>query len=204
MASTERLKDFRALPDSTDRPTRILQLMSNSNDDRERPTDPVSHAPPSAPTASFHAMPPEARVPTLPDPNSWSDQVMQAILDGMAELKIARAAFDADALLSRQTEVFASIVTDRYEMIRGPIVAFGAKLDDLVSRVDKHDDRLDDGAQHFEKLDDRIERLELEMAAMRTQLERLESMLAVMKKEGSNDVTQATTTPEREAPSDPG
>lgn len=135
---------------------------------------------------------------------------MQAILDGMAELKIARRAFDADELLSRQTEVFAQIVTDRYEMIRGPIVAFGSKLDDLVKRVDRHDDRLDDGAERFQKIDDRIETLQLEMTAMRTQLERLEqlrphlerleAMLKTLKKGGIDVTAQATTTTPGEPP----
>lgn len=205
MSAAERLKADRALPVNANR-SRKLHIVSNENDDHsERPTQPDTQRPPSDPSHTLMPeIPPAAGLPR-PDPNSFSEQAMQAILDGMAELKLARKAFDADALLSRQTEVFASIVSDRYEMIRGPIVAFGEKLDALVKRVGKVENQLEYVGDRLESGDERFERIELELASIKTQMGRIEQMrahidnleieLASLRKRDTDVTAQAAAAP---------
>jgi hypothetical protein len=163
--------------------------MTDSDDDRDRPTQPNSEAPVDV-DHGFGQLPRLPRLPSIaPDRNSWEHRQLAILVEAVGEIKEARKAFDADALLSRQTEVFASIVTDRYEMIRGPLVEFGTKLDELAKTVTKHGLRLESG-------DDRFTRIELDMVAMRAQMDRLDRELAVLR--GIQNATQATAPPKFE------
>jgi len=120
---------------------------------------------------------------------------MQTIIEGMAELKAARNAFDADALLARETEIFASIVSDRYEMIRGPVFEIREKLDALIPRVAEIEKRLESGVERFERIEATVSALRSELEAMKERMTGLEAELDRYRKKEGSSVTAESAAP---------
>lgn len=79
------------------------------------------------PTQTETDIPPAPEAPG-PDPNSWRDVQLQAIVDGMTELRSARAAFDPEALLARAAERFAGLTDANYRMVLTELRALASRL----------------------------------------------------------------------------
>lgn len=163
MARPERLMACRALPTQPVRPNRILKLMSI--DDRERPTDPVSHAPPSA-AAHELLIPPNGALPEpQPNPNSYSDFVLSELLANSRQLKSDSAAFaenrnELAGLFEAQTASIERAITANYGLVKSEVVAlrtehetFRAELESLKSQL-----------AALEAVRDKVAELELKLA----------------------------------------
>lgn len=194
----ERSKACRALPQPV-RPKRIQKLMSN--DDRERPTDPIaSHAPLTQSEAPpLLAIPPNARTPEpQPDPNSYSDWAMSQLLNRVRGLEADRGAMsmaDFEAALDRNTQKILHETGADIGLLRSSVNGVQQSLDALVTRVGNTEREVAANRTATSESAEKLERLELDMAAMRSQLDRLNREVAILRA-----VKDATTEAKPEAP----
>ena len=136
--------------------------MNNSNaDDRDTlpPTAPFSEAPPPMETdhisshgpvakrvSSFDEPQPEKR----PNPNSWTDVQLMTIVEGMQELKRARAAFDPEALLNacvtrieRVVAANSALMVGQLETERARTTANSTEIKELRAQIEALGLRID-------------------------------------------------------------
>ncbi len=100
-----------------------------ANRDTMPPTVSISEPPDSSDGVSSHEFPAAPRVPTTrsanagdrPNPNSWSDVQLNTIVEGMRELKAARLAFDAEALLNKCVDRIEKVVQSNMTLILGQL-----------------------------------------------------------------------------------
>ncbi len=160
-------------------PTRLILMTSNQDNDRDRPTDPVTHAPPdaSSESASLGTIAPPARLP------SWTDTQLQTFIELAKEIKAAQEAQNLDALLDRQTERISQRIdeSDRRSDINYSLVA--EQVRGLVHSIDAIGIRVGHIETKQESSADRLQRMELEMASMRHQVDRMDEELIALKEQ---------------------
>lgn len=173
MIPSERLKVDRALsiqPSSA----RTLRLVTTPDDRSERPTDPVSHEPPSAPGAApLQAMPPNAKLPSLGANPSFAEDTMRDLLETAKRLEEHhKALLDPSGLLTEQTKQISTLIDANYRLIHGEVIGIRGTLDLLAPRVTATEGGLAE--------------LRAEFASMKLRMGQIETALGLKAIEGSN------------------
>lgn len=182
-------------------PKRKLKLiMSDQDDRRELPTDPIGTEPPTSEELSTRPeIPPSAPLPRtsaelmqMPgfDSNMFQHVALVTLIDAMNESKAARASRDPELLLERQRKQFETSVDAGYNMVREPVIETLELVKELIPRVTRIEKRLEDGESHFQRLDKEVAGLNQQIGEMRAKIHELE-----LKLKDKNAGAQASATP---------
>ncbi len=124
------------------------------------PTEAISEPPDSSEGVSAGRIPAAPRVASFnrPNPDSWSDVQLNAIVEGMNELKAARRAFDPEALLNTCVERIEKVVKANMTLILGQLeterartTANTVELGELRIEVERLNTRVDTLEKQLEK-----------------------------------------------------